>query len=152
MNALRTKAAVVALVVGCAIAGIAGCEVSQLASRAVSGAPLRADQIVLQGPITICECYPGRDGKSMTLPADDLLVARLNDWAKQSLAGARVSVVNYAPSFTVTGENFKMNFTGSGVVLDLWPGESPGGCWLTHIEAESDPMLKILRARLAASQ
>jgi len=151
MDLVREKAAVVAFFVGCAFVGVAGCETSQLASHAVSGAPLRADQIVFRGPIIISEFSGGRLKQTTTIPEDDPLVLQLNEWAKRTLAGAHVNIVNYAPQFTMHGENFEMNLSGSGVVLDLWRRESSGGCWSTDIEAQSDPMLKILWTRLASS-
>ncbi|MFO0785201.1 MAG: hypothetical protein U0573_02535 [Phycisphaerales bacterium] len=59
--------------------------------------------------------------------------------------------MNYAIGFAVTGENFRLNFTGSLVVVDLWEAKRPVGSWSTEISAESDAILDTLRKRLSSS-
>ena len=135
----------------CALGAIAGCEASRLATAAASGRPLREEQISFRGPITLREHSRGGAETSLVVPADDPLVVRLNQWARRSLAGARSDIVNYAIGFAVTGENFRLNFTGSLVVVDLWEAKRPVGSWSTEISAGSDAILDTLRKRLSSS-
>lgn len=133
------------------IAG-AGCETSRLVSHAAFGPSLRAEQISFRGAIEIDEYQDGREKRFVRLQSDDPLIAELNLWAQQTLAGAKVDIVNYAPGTTVRGADFKLNFKPWRVVVDIWNESGPVGSWSRPSDENTDRMLKALTARFPASE
>ncbi|MFO0859810.1 MAG: hypothetical protein U0570_04575 [Phycisphaerales bacterium] len=137
-------------VLGGAMIAASGCETSQIMTDALTGVALREEEIALRGPITVGENFQGRSVRSVRLPADDPLVERLNDWAKRSLVGAGANIVNVAPGLTVVGANFKLNFSETWVVLDLWNEKGPLGSWFVSMKPDGAPVLEELRQRLGS--
>lgn len=126
-----------------------------MGSAYVSTSPLRADQIAFRGPLTIEDNNyenKGSRNRFAKLQADDPLIAELNQWARQHLGGATVTLVNYAPRLYVHGENFSLNFSGKFVVINLWEGRKPLGQWSIEIDTVNDPIFAKIKARLASWQ
>ncbi|MGH7244948.1 MAG: hypothetical protein ACREJD_16155 [Phycisphaerales bacterium] len=157
MSALRTLQQTFCLTAGLVYIGLVaiGCESSATVSNAsamgsayVSTSPLRADQIVLRGPLTV---YQRAGVRVDPTPAVPMTIEELNEWARQHLAGATVDLVTYAPQLTARGENFDMNFGSRGdVVINLQRSDGSWGQWSIGPGSASEAMMARLRATRAS--
>ncbi|MBX3379938.1 MAG: hypothetical protein KF805_07570 [Phycisphaeraceae bacterium] len=121
---------------------------SAMGSAYVSTPPLRAEQIVLRGPLTVYQRAGALVDPTSAVP---MTIEDLNEWARQHFAGATVDLVSYAPQLTVRGENFDMNFQSRGsVVLNLRRSDGSWGQWSIGPGSASEAMMDRLRATRAS--
>jgi len=132
---------------GCESAAIVS-DASTMGSAYVSSSPLRADQIVLRGPLRVYQRAGARVDPTSAVP---ITIEELNVWARQHLVGATVDLVSYAPQLVARGENFDMNFgSDGGVVLNLQRNDGSRGQWSIGPDSTSEAMMARLRATEAS--